>query len=589
MIVLRKYVFFALFMVMFIVGSVTILNIDMGTHSPPPGPSKHNHNHHSPPNPPIIPKNVKDLENERNSNNKPTKNNKTHKKDNGDDETKHHNKPKEFSFESRTKKRLEDTDSSSSDSSSSSSSSYNPYNKIDKVYKENETQNKKRAAKVKEAMKFAWDNYVKYDWGGDELRPISRGDHDWFSLGLTIVDSLDTLHIMNLHEEFDKARDWVANLDLSKNTRHQVSVFETIIRYLGGFLSTYHLSGDKIFLDKAEQMGHLLLKAFDKSSPFPKTFLHLSDGVGRYADEQCVILSEIGTLFLEFNHLSDVTGNPIWRHTSDKALNALANMKTKYPGLIAAKVKKDASAFCEEHYSIAAMTDSYYEYLLKMWIYQDKNNGQYQDLYNTAAKSALEYLYKPTNKGDYYLANFINGHTTTTQEHLACFTGGMFALGAAANISGSEELNEIYMEAGKRITETCAKTYFDMPTGVAPEVAGIGNDGRFYAHISYYILRPETVESLFILYRLTGDTKYQEWGWRIFEAIEKNCRTEHGYSGLRDVYSANTKDDIQQSFFMAETLKYLYLLYSDSSVIPLDKYVFNTEAHPIPIMGYPSD
>ncbi len=44
-------------------------------------------------------------------------------------------------------------------------------------------------------------------------------------------------------------------------------------------------------------------------------------------------------------------------------------------------------------------------------------------------------------------------------------------------------------------------------------------------------------------------------------------------------------DDVQQSFFLAETLKYLYLLFSDDSLIPLDKWVFNTEAHPLPVLS----
>ena len=68
------------------------------------------------------------------------------------------------------------------------------------------------------------------------------------------------------------------------------------------------------------------------------------------------------------------------------------------------------------------------------------------------------------------------------------------------------------------------------------------------------------------------------------QAFEKNCRTDSGYSGLRDVYQNNAqKDDVQQSFFLAETLKYLYLIFSEDDLIPLDKWVFNTEAHPLPI------
>jgi len=100
-----------------------------------------------------------------------------------------------------------------------------------------------------------------------------------------------------------------------------------------------------------------------------------------------------------------------------------------------------------------------------------------------------------------------------------------------------------------------------------------------------YILRPETVESLFIAYRLTGDERYREQGWAIFEAIEKYCRVESGgYASILNVDDVKSKkEDRMETFMMSETLKYLYLLFSDSNVLPLNKYVFNTEAHPLPI------
>ncbi|KAJ2048968.1 mannosyl-oligosaccharide alpha-1,2-mannosidase [Coemansia sp. S2] len=104
---------------------------------------------------------------------------------------------------------------------------------------------------------------------------------------------------------------------------------------------------------------------------------------------------------------------------------------------------------------------------------------------------------------------------------------------------------------------------------------------------SRYILRPETLETLFILYRVTGDPKYQEWGWNIFLAIEKHAKVEAGYAGVQDVYSESSTSnhiDAMESFFLAETLKYLYLLFSPTDVISLDEYVFNTEAHPFRII-----
>ena len=99
------------------------------------------------------------------------------------------------------------------------------------------------------------------------------------------------------------------------------------------------------------------------------------------------------------------------------------------------------------------------------------------------------------------------------------------------------------------------------------------------------LLRPETVESLFVLYRVTRDPIYREWGWEILQAFQRHGRVQSG--GFASLRHTNTpypsKTDKMESFFLAETLKYLFLLFSDEDVLPLDKWVFNTEAHPLPI------
>lgn len=104
---------------------------------------------------------------------------------------------------------------------------------------------------------------------------------------------------------------------------------------------------------------------------------------------------------------------------------------------------------------------------------------------------------------------------------------------------------------------------------------------------AHNLLRPETVESLFILYRLTGNSTYQDWGWQIFQAFEKHTRiAEGGYSSINNVRSVENPRlrDKMESFFLGETLKYFYLLFEeDFNVLSLDKFVFNTEAHPLPI------
>jgi mannosyl-oligosaccharide alpha-1,2-mannosidase len=165
--------------------------------------------------------------------------------------------------------------------------------------------------------------------------------------------------------------------------------------------------------------------------------------------------------------------------------------------------------------------------------------------------------------------------------HLACFSGGLFALTAMSNPEGvSEQEVRDLKELAADITHTCHESYVKSPTKLGPEAFGFEGQDEPYMIDRYYILRPEVVESYFYLWRMTKEQKYRDWAWEMVEALEKHCRTENGYSGLRDVGSDGNKDDVQQSFFFAETLKYLFLIFSDDDLLPLDKYVFNTEAHP---------
>lgn len=112
-------------------------------------------------------------------------------------------------------------------------------------------QTAERRRVVVEMFRHAWNGYSRYAWGKDELMPTSRTGTNSYGLGVTIIDSLDTMWLMELTEEFAKAREWVANsLDISGNHR-TVNVFETNIRVLGGLLAAYHLSNDQLFLQKA--------------------------------------------------------------------------------------------------------------------------------------------------------------------------------------------------------------------------------------------------------------------------------------------------------------------------------------------------
>jgi len=134
-------------------------------------------------------------------------------------------------------------------------------------------------------------------------------------------------------------------------------------------------------------------------------------------------------------------------------------------------------------------------------------------------------------------------------------------------------------------------TYKQQPTGLAPEITHFKTDtdetSDFYIKSadSHNLLRPETVESLYYLYQITGDKKYQEWGWEIFESFMKYTRVEYGFTSINNVLDPeNLKPrDMLESFFLAETLKYFYLLFSKNVIFDFNEWVFNTEAHPLPI------
>ncbi|EGC30650.1 hypothetical protein DICPUDRAFT_157585 [Dictyostelium purpureum] len=462
--------------------------------------------------------------------------------------------------------------------------SNNPFNKIDMVYNKNKNKNKERAEQIKQSMKFAWDSYKNGAWGHDEWVPLENKHSDWLGgLGLTIVDSIDTLYLMGLEKEYNEAKDWISQLLLSKS-KSKVSVFEVNIRYLGAFLTMYDYTGEDVYLNKAKEFGDFLMNAFSNKYPFPVSNLNLSNFKPSATESNCVVLAALGTMSLEFSRLSDITGDPNYKEKIDRIINAMASLETDIKGLYKTTIKRDASGYCDELISIGGQGDSYYEYLLKMWIYTDGEEIIYRDLFIDSADSIIKNLYKITKKDFGYIANLDYGYLVEREEHLTCFAGGMFALAAAANISGDDEKNNIYMEVGREVTKTCAFSYFNSPVGVGPEVFVFNSQGDISLNggggSPWYFLRPEALESIFILYRLTGDTMYQDWGWTIYEAIEKNCKVSNGYAGYKDIIFG-TRDHVQQSFFMAETLKYLYLLYSDSNTVPLDKYVLNTEAHPL--------
>ncbi|KAJ7394206.1 Mannosyl-oligosaccharide 1,2-alpha-mannosidase IB [Desmophyllum pertusum] len=450
---------------------------------------------------------------------------------------------------------------------------------------------KQRRNFVKKMMEHAWSGYVNHAWGGNELRPISKTSHaasifGASSMGASIVDALDTLYIMGMKEEFERARKWVAT-SLNFNHASDVSVFETVIRFLGGLLSAYAFSGDEVFKVKAKEVGDKLLPAFNSPTGIPWAMVNFASGSGHnwgWASGGCSILAEFGTLHLEFVYLSKITGDPIYAKKVYRVREVLDQID-KPNGLYPNYLNPRSGVWGSQHVSLGALGDSFYEYLIKSWVMSGQTDNVARRMYDKAVEAIERMLIKHSSPSNLtYIAEYKFGRLEHKMDHLACFTAGMFALGAKGSRNEKHFLN-----LGGAIANTCHESYRKTATGIGPEAfrfEGPHEAVGLRSNERYYILRPEVIEAYFYMWRFTHEQKYREWAWEAVQSIEKYCRVGVGYCGIRDVAStAVSHDDVQQSFFLAETLKYLYLIFSEDSLLPLDHWVFNTEAHPMPIIG----
>ncbi|KAK4656510.1 hypothetical protein QC762_204900 [Podospora pseudocomata] len=505
---------------------------------------------------------------------------------------------------------------------------------------------------VKKVFQRCWNSYRKHAWMSDEIMPISGGKRDVFGgWGATLVDSLDTLWIMDLKDEFKEAVEAASKIDFSKAPGDKVNVFETNIRYLGGFLAAYDLSGDRRLLRKATEVGEMLYVAFDTPNRMPMTrwdAVDASKNKPQEADES-VLLAEIGTFALEFTRLSLLTKDPKWFDAAHRITELLHKQQdtTRFPGMWPVIVNARTTEFnLHNDFTIGAMADSWYEYLPKTHALVGGLLPQYREMYEKAMEAVIKRnVFRPMlpDNANVLVSGLVSvsrsGDDTVYSlkpegQHLVCFAGGMLALG------GKLVENQTHVSVGEKLMDGCIWTYSHMPVGIMPETFTMLpcpltispekpectfsetkwkdaikrqleapddispeelNSLIAEKHISKgftslpdtrYILRPEAIESVFILYRTTGRKDLPEKAWKMFEAIEKNTKTELANAALSDItrYDPENEDeskrypektDSMESFWLGETLKYFYLMFSEPDLISLDEWVFNTEAHPL--------
>jgi ER degradation enhancer, mannosidase alpha-like 2 len=413
-------------------------------------------------------------------------------------------------------------------------------------------------ARVRAEFLHAWQGYTRYAWGHDELKPLSKAPHDWYgdSLLITPVDSLDSLILLGFTEEAEKTRAYIdEHLSFDKDVL--VKNFEITIRVLGGLISAYQLTGDAKLLALADDLGARLLPAFNSPTGMPYVYVNLKTGQVKDAKSNP---AEIGTLLLEFGMLAKLTKKDVYYEKAKKALLALYARRSKL-GLVGEVIDVETGAWVEKNSHIGGRIDSYYEYLLKAWLlFGDEDAHRMW----RESRAALDRYVADDGPGGlwYGSVDMDSGQRTGTEfGALEAFMPAVFVLDGD-------------IERARRLEESAYAMW--KANGIEPDAY----DYRAHkATAPSYPLRPEIIESAYYLRRATGDARYLEMGQTFFDAIVARCRVEAGYTTLKSVITGE-QGDLMHSFFLAETMKYFYLLYAPDAALDLKSVVFNTEAHP---------
>ena len=417
----------------------------------------------------------------------------------------------------------------------------------------------KLARDVKAEFLHAWNAYKTYAWGHDILKPLSKSHQDWYDvpLYLTPIDALDTIILMGLEEEADSVREFLVE-NLSFDQDIYVQTFEMTIRILGGLLSSYQLTEDPRLLELARDLGDRLLPAFQTPTGMPYVYVNLKTGAVRDSTSNP---AEIGTLLLEFGTLTRLTGDAKYYNYAKYALLQLYNARSSLD-LVGQSIDITTGRWIDSTSHISAGIDSYYEYLVKCAIlFNDKDC---QTMFNTSLVALKFWVMDRRETGVWY--GHVNMHTgdrvRTWFGALDVFFPALLSL--IGDTAHAAELFRSSMIMWNKHGIEPAQFDYELMEVASPR----------------YYLNPEIMESAYYLYKTTGDEQYLRTGKALFDSLKTYCRVEAGYAELASVITKE-KYDRMESYFLAETLKYLYLLFAPDETLDFTRVVFNTEAHPL--------
>ncbi|TNN07273.1 ER degradation-enhancing alpha-mannosidase-like protein [Schistosoma japonicum] len=459
-------------------------------------------------------------------------------------------------------------------------------------------------ARVKEMFFHAYNNYKNNAFPADELMPLTcKGRYRWsgFSRGdiddalgnfsLTMLDGLDSLFLIGELDEFEAAvRAVVRTVRFDSDV--DVSVFETNIRVIGGLLGA-HVAVLSVkqnnnsrmgwykneLLQMAVDVGSRLLPAFDTPTgiPYPRINLRYGNsGLTKQEENTCTACA--GTMILEFAALSRLTGNPIFERKAAKAMAFLWKQRNRYSDLVGRVINVRNGDWIRQESGVGAGIDSYYEYLLKAYILLGE--PVYLHRFQTHYEAINRYVGGPQSAEFPFLFLDVHMHrpaqrARTFMDALLAFWPGIQVL--TGDVKRAVALHELLYLIHKRNKL--------LPEAFTPD---------FNVHWGQHLLRPELIESTYLLYRATEDPYYLQVGEQIVNDLEKYTRVPCGFAAIKDVRTMEHVDQFD-SFVLAETFKYLYLLFAEPSDIPInvDDYIFTTEAHLLPLslsrQRYPTD
>ncbi|XP_029506756.1 ER degradation-enhancing alpha-mannosidase-like protein 3 [Oncorhynchus nerka] len=443
---------------------------------------------------------------------------------------------------------------------------------------------------IVEMFDHAYGSYMKYAYPADELMPLScrgrvrglepnRGDID-DSLGkfsLTLVDTLDTLVVLNKLDEFEDAvRRTLRDVRLDNDV--VVSVFETNIRVLGGLLGAHVMAdmlrqrGERMqwyrdeLLHMAKELGHRLLPAFNTTSGLPYPRVNLRYGVlnplSRTGTESDTCTACAGTMILEFAALSRLSGEAVFEEHARKALDVLWEKRQRGSDLVGTVINIHNGDWVRRDSGVGAGIDSYYEYLMKAYILLGDN--VYLERFNIHYSAIMKYISQPPLLLNVHMHNPTVSVRSWMDSLLAFFPGLQVLRG---DLKPAIETHEMLYQVTKQ--------HKFLPEAFTTE---------FRVHWGQHPLRPEFAESTYYLYKATGDPYYLRVGQSIVEKLNAHARVPCGFAAVQDVRTG-THEDRMDSFFLAEMFKYLYLLFSEKNQLhfDIDEYIFTTEAHLLPV------